>query len=216
MSIIRAITGSETFSTGSSKVIVTLHATTRFPLPPAIKSKFIGECAKNGNHVSTGQRSIYLPASNNGVREQGNFWDGTFNVPEGLILRVWANRRERSAGGRLTEDTGVVFLRSRDEGPLQRLQLNRIDHPQSTNAAVIIEGRFDIISLREVAAAGGQIDARDLAWAKPERVGAVLTKHDVAPARRAAAKVKIETVTGQDGETTNVVTSRTKRATNLG
>jgi hypothetical protein len=216
MSLIRAITGTETFSNGNAKMIVTVHPTTRFPLPPAVKSKFIGECAKNGNHVSTGQRAIYLPASNNGVREQGNFWDGTFNVPEGLVLRVYATRRERSASGRLIEQSGVIYIRARDEGALQRLQLRRIDHPQSTNAPVFIEGRFDIISLREVAAAGGQIDAKDLAQAKPERVGEVFAHEQVAPARRAAAKLKVEVVRGQDGETTNVVTTRTKRATNLG
>lgn len=216
MTLIRVITGTETFSTGSAKLIVTLHPTTQFPLG-AVASNFIGECAKNGQHVSIGQRAAFLPSSNNGVLEQGNYWDGIYNVPEGLILRVFANRRERNhATHRATEGFGVVYIRARDDGPLQRLQLMRIDHHQSTNAPVIIEGRYDIISLREVAAAGGAITTKDMTMAKPENVGLVLTQADIAPARRAAAKVKVEVVRDHDGGTVNVVLIRTKRATNLG
>ena len=216
MSLIRCITGSESFASGSASLIVTVHPTTRFPIEGSLKGKFISQAAEDANYVAMTQRKVYLPASNNGVREEGAYWDGSYNVPDSLILRVYARRRARNAFGRAVEGAGVVYLRAREDGPLQRLQLNRIDHPHSTNAPVIIEGRYDIISLRDVAAAGGYIETADLQLGKAEQVAAVLTRVDVAPARRAPAKIKVETVRDHDGEEVRVTSTRTKRATNLG
>lgn len=213
MSLIRCITGSEAFATGSASLIVTVHPTATFPIAGA-RPKFISEAAKEALYVASAQRPIYLPSSNNGVREQGCYWDGTYTVPEGMILRVLAKRRSRE--GRLIESSGVVFLRAREDASLQRLTFHRIDHHQSTNAPVIIEGRFDVLSLRDVAAAGGSITTTDMALGKSPAVQSVLTLTEVAPARRAPAKVKMETVRDHDGAAVHVASTRTKRATNLG
>lgn len=213
MSLIRCITGSESFATGSASLIVTVHGTTAFPVPGP-RPKFISEAAKEALYIASAQRPIYLPSSNNGVREQGCYWDGNYTVPDGMILRVLAKRRARS--GRVVESSGVVFLRAREDAALQRLTFNRIDHHQSTGAPVIIEGRFDVLSLRDVAAAGGAITVVDLTLGKANFVQDVLTLTEVAPARRAPAKVKIEKVTAHDGSEVIIASTRTKRATNLG
>lgn len=213
MPFIRCITGSETFKEGSAALIVTLEPQTKFEVPGG-KGVFISEAAKNRQHITEQSRPSYLPASTTGVREQGSYWDGNFNVPEGAILRVYGRRKTRF-GSRPFIEEGVVFIRAREDGPLQRLQLRRIDSRQSTNAAVIVEGRFDVVSLREAGAARIPIHAQDLQLAKPDKVRAVFIREQIAPERRAPAKTKVEIVRTHDGEEVQVISTRRGRALKL-
>lgn len=213
MSLIRCITGSESFSSGSASLIVTALKTTQFAFPD--DGLFISEAVKQGRYIASTSRAIYLPASNNGVSEQGCYWDGSFMVPDGIILRIFAKRRER-IGGRAIEHSGVVFIRAREDAALNRLTLQRIDHHQSTGADVLIEGRFDILSLRDVGAAGGSIKNADLALSRRDRVSAVLTAQVIQAARTERGRVKVERMTDHEGAVTNVMTTRNKRAIDIG
>lgn len=213
MSLIRCITGSESLREGSAAMIVTLAPTPTFPLPEN-KGLFISEAADQGRHVSIQQRKIFLPASNNGVSEQGCYWEGNYNVPDGMILRVYARRQTR-VGSRPYREEGVLFIRVREDAALQRLQLRRIESPQSTGAPVVIEGRFDILSIREVGAAKAPLQGVDLQLGKADKVRSVLVHTEVSPARRAPARANIEVVRTHDGEEVTVVSTRTKRATIL-
>lgn len=213
MPFIRCITGSETFREGSAALIVTLEPQNGFEVPGG-KGIFISEAAKNRQHVTEQSRPSYLPASTTGVREQGCYWDGNFDVPEGAILRCYARRKIRQ-GSRPYIEEGVVFIRAREDAALQRLQLRRIDSSQSTNAAVIVEGRFDVISIRDAGAARVPIHALDLQLAKADKVRAVFARTEIAPAKRAPAQVRIETVRSHDGEEVKVASTRRSRAIKL-
>lgn len=214
MSLIRCITGSESFSAGSASLIVTAVPTTDFAFPD--NGIFIGEAAKQGRYIATPNRPVYLPASNNGVTEQGCYWDGTFMVPDGVVLRVFAKRRERIAAGRATDYSGVVFIRAREDAALYRLTLQRIVHTQSTGADVLVEGRFDVLSLREAGAAGVPLTNADLTLSRNGRAQSVLRAEVLQAARRERGKVKIEKMTDHEGAVVNVMTTRSRRATNIG
>lgn len=194
-------------------MIVTLEPSRDFQLP-GNKGLFIGEAAKTRQHISEQSRPTFMSASNTGVREQGCYWDGNFDVPDGAILRVFAKRQVRM-GSRPHVEQGVVFIRARAEAALQRLQFRRIESSQSTGAAIIVEGRFDIISIRDAGAAQVPLQASDLQFAKSEKVRAVLVLEEVAPAKRAPARTKIETVRTHEGEEVRVASTRHRRALKL-
>lgn len=211
MTLIRTMTGSESFSTGSANLLVNLIGTRDFPVEKPI---FISEAAKAGLHIRAQNRATYLAASINGMREQGGYFDANYEVPDGCILRIFSKVRLRVGGrnGLPLERQGVVYIRPRADAAMNRLTLQRVEANNSTNAPVLIEGRFDILSLREVTAAGGTFNSADLAMSRPDAVAHVLRKEEISPARSAPVRLKTETVRNHEGETVKVASTRPRRA----
>lgn len=220
MTMLRCITGSETFREGSASLLVSLMHTPDKPLEgkrdyaPG-KGMFISKAAKAGLHSRELARPIYLPAANNGVSELGSFWDGNFEVEDGVILKVYARRRVQF-GSRPMIEQGVVFIQVRAQAPLNRLILNRIPSDHSTRAPVIIEGRFDILTLREAGAAKVALTPDDLSLSKPDKVRAVMDHVEVSPAIKPKGRVKVERVIDHSGAAVTVTTTRTRRPIDLG
>ena len=218
MALIRIITGSESFACGNSNMIVSVMPCRGFPLPED-KPIFIGDAAKRRLVVSTPSRPSYISASTSGIREQGQWFDGNYEVPDGAVLRVFARQQARVGGRRgIAEQPKValIFLKARADGPLQRIQLQTINDQFSAQVPVVIEGRYDVLSIREAGALRVPITEQDMRQARPERVRELLSKTEIAPARRAPERSTRETVRTHDGEAVTVETKRTSRAINLG
>ena len=215
MPLIRCITGTESFRSGSASFTVTIPAQRDFPGLPVPRGIFISEAAKQTLHVSAQSRPSFLPSSRTGLREQGNYFDGTFVVPEGMILRLNGVRRPRFQGQAMPVKHGLVLIRARDDGPLNRVTFTRIEDDLSTNTPVFVEGRFDVISIRDAVTAGVSIEADDLGNSRPAAVSSVMTKAVVQPARTGAVKVRAETITNNEGEQVRVVSKRVARPLKL-
>lgn len=220
MTLLRCITGSETFDNGSASLLLSMVESQQFPMASKKgyvpgRGLFASEAAKMGFHARQTQRPVYLPAAANGVRELGCYWDSTIDIDPGVILKLYA-RRSLRIGSRPSVDQGTVFIQIRDAAPLNRLTLHRISNDMSTNAPVLIEGRFDILSLRDAGAAKVAISAEDLSLSRAERVRSVLEHTEVAPALQPRGKVKIERVTDHTGQQRIVTTTRSRRPIDLG
>jgi len=217
MTTIKCVTGSESFRNGSSAMIVSCMGTRDFDFTGATgftapRGLFISEATKQGRYVTSPRRATYLPAANNGIRDHGNWWSGDYEVPEGMVLRVYARRR--TTGSRRNEE-GIVFIQAREAAPLNRLRLNTFDNEHSASIPVIVEGRFDILTLREAGVLGVHLDQEALLLSKADRVLEVMSRQIVAREREARAKIRSERVTDHTGEQRVVTTSRKKRATRL-
>lgn len=218
MSLIRIVTGSETFQSGSSGLLAQVVKCNGVQTPNG-KPMFISDAAKGATAgITQPTRSTFLPASRVGMSEMGNWFDGQFDVPEGVIIRLFGRRQDRSQAalraGNGAAKRGVVYIRLREGAALRRLTLNTIDDNMTSNIPVVVEGRYDILSLREAGAAGVAITTEDLQLTKPDAVRGVLVHTEVAPMRAVADKAVIETVRVGD-EAVTVTTRRKPRAVNL-
>jgi len=211
--------GSESFGQGSSSLIVQLVPCTALQLPEG-KPVFVGDAAKRalgGVNIPAG-RPVYVPASRTGLKEQGAWFDGNYELPTGTILRVCAQRRER-VGGRtghaLPPKNGTAYIRIRADAALRRLTLKTIDSEQSADVPVVIEGRFDVLSLREVGAAGVRFDQNDVLSTKADAVRGVLDHTEIASELQRQQKTVRESVETPTGERVSVDVTRRPRAINL-
>jgi hypothetical protein len=108
-----------------------------------------------------------------------------------------------------------MYIRIREDAALRRLTLNTISDNQSADVPVVIEGRFDILSLREAGQAGVAIVNEDLMLTKVDAVRGVLVHEQLAAQTQAPVRVQRETVK-VDNEDVVVQTARRPRAINLG
>jgi len=217
MAIIRCISGSESFATGTTKFYISLAHTEQDPLPDR-KMVYLSQAAKAGLNIAESGRVNIHPASTTGLREQGNWFDNNFNVRDGLVLKLYAHS-ERRIGGRnsnqLQVTKAVMFIRAREDAAARRITLERIPDRLATSTAVLVEGRFDILSLRQAGALGVPLSNNDLLMSGIDRVRSVLTHEELSPARASIEKTVVERVETGDGNEVTVKSKRRSRAINL-
>jgi len=217
MSIIRCISGSETFSTGFTKLYISVVHSDDFPLQDR-KPVYLSNAAKAGLNISEAGRLQVHAASTTGLREQGNWFDNSFNVRDGVVLKIFAHKQHR-IGGRASNQLDVtkaaMFIQAREGAAARRIELSRLRDRLATTTPVIIEGRFDVLSLKQVGALGAPLSNTDLLMSGVEKVRAVLSHTELSPAKSSIQRTVVERVETGDGELTTVKTKRQSRAINL-
>lgn len=207
MALIRIMSGSETYAQGSSKLFVQVAGRDGYT--------FVSDAAKKPNSgIVLDGRPAYVPAARSGMREQGGWFDGNYNVADDTVLRLTGQRTER-VGGRTGFKRGPfrghMFIRTRAKAALRRIALITVTADQSALVHVLIEGRFDVLSVKEAGRLGAPLERADLAHSKVEAVREVFT-HTVLQGEREGRTRQI--VKNVDGKT--VRSDHVPRAIDLG
>lgn len=218
MTLITAMSGSEKLSDGTSRLMIRVIPCRSFPAAPGLpEGCFLSEAVNAVSTVNAISRANRYPASQSGLPDQGYWYRGDYDIQDGQIIKLIGMRRAKSFGSvnRIEEHKAVLFIHIRAQGPLNRITLNTVNCIQSINVPVTVEGRFDILSLRQVGMSGGTIMSSDMADARPQYVDKVFTKTIIQPAIRATdAAQRVAVSTG--GENSVIVAStRVRRAINM-
>jgi hypothetical protein len=204
----RIITGSDNLQSGSTKFHV-FHAPSH-QRPGA--EKFLSQLAKDKNPevpVSTG-RMRKVSAVAGFPDEMGVWWEAMFELPDGLVMKVWA---AKSTGGRM--EYANTWIKVRSGAPLRRCAVSTTQHSGAAYNEVLVEGRFDYLSFTDLKIQGVAADQRDVMNGMPDKVRAMfrdtILEHEIE--KRSVLKSKI--IVDTDGNQQKMHKIAARRAVKL-
>lgn len=145
--LISTTTGFENFSAGSAKSYLFTVPTRAAPG----KEQHIGVSARSGGGINTIGMPSTVPAAPGFVEETGKWTSATFEVPDGQVLKLFA---QRSGGFGSMRIMASMFIRTRRHAALRKIGTILTGHPKATYTRVWTEGRFDILTLEQAAELG--------------------------------------------------------------
>ena len=209
--LISSTTGNENWEHASAKCQLFFTPTAAF----AGKEVPIWRLSKGDNpSVPVAQASTMRTAAAPGLIDAFGFWNtSTYAIPEGVLLKLFAQRKNTSigAGGHLL---GSMFLRARNDAPLIRVSVGLIGDSRAAFTAVHTEGRFDVMSLAE-AEARGAIVSSFRNQHDPDVRATMFTVSELAGGVSAPVHESME-IENSDGQRVVVREIRPRRAIDLG
>lgn len=205
--LIETMTGNQNFPGKMAKAYVFVTPTTRFPRTEGETHLFTA--AKEGifgirKHSGGGR----ILAAEGMTDAAGFFNQTTYDIPEGVLLKVFASKKPQASS---QQRTGSLFLLAREHGPLQRVEVVLNDHPGATVTRCHVEGRFDILSLEDAEALGARVLPLNRRQFFAESVKGLLTRRQIAPELKAKTVVKTKVVQNTDGQEVKVQERASRR-----
>ena len=147
--LLRTMTGSENWRDHAAKVHV-------FYSPTAADERevHIGVASREpGTAISSISKTS--ASARLGFTDPGGMWtDATYDVPEGVVLKIFANR----VGGFGTANLSAnQFIRMREEAALTRVTVPLSPNPAARYASVFVQGRFDLLTYGEAQTLGAKV-----------------------------------------------------------
>lgn len=237
MSMMLITTGSESFKHGTTKLYVFTMPSPRFPspgdtqfhvgqVPRLITNSVLTRRAEGTNFEASTFRvlsSDSFPAASGNV-DQGRWTRTTFDLPEGLVLKVWARiTREATpsafrASPNVSALTRAVLIQVRETAPLYRMVCNRVQDARATNVPAVIEGRFDILEMTEAARMGVKFSDMDFnasATFLHHSRGMVMTITKLADEISARVETQTKIVKNDEGKQVHIPVARKRRMLDL-
>lgn len=203
--LLTAITGSETWQGWSAKVHL-FHS----PRRGQGREVHIGIAARDpANNISYAQQGTAALARPGMRAELGQWTNSTFDVPEGEVFKLFA---QRSSG---PVRQANMFLQTRGEAALQRVVVRLSTHPQAAYSAVHIQGRFDLLSWEQARDMGIVVLPQFRPHFEPSVASRMFEVQVVEQAIRARPVVENRVVETTSGEEVIVPTRRRGRALKL-
>lgn len=140
--LISTTCGFENFETGSAKSYVFVVPTTEFKL----KEAHIGIVAKSGGPVRLAGSPEHYPAAPGMRDETGRWTRANYEVPEGLVLKVFMQRNGHFGSMRVMASQ---LLRMRNNAAYRKVGTILTGNPHAQFSRVWIEGRFDLLSVAD-------------------------------------------------------------------
>lgn len=211
--LMQITTGEENFPTGTSKC----HA---FFVPTRArmgKEMHIGQMAKGVNPdvpmPSTNVRWFNaMPGYPEGL---GRWCQANYDVPEGVVLKIFGTKRQKVQNQNLPTISATIYLQMRSGAAFQRLAFQTLGDAKGSLREAMIEGRFDILTPREVGALGISMDMNTMALMADSKVNRLFHQTVLDRATEAKTTVKQTQVKNSDGVVVNVPKVTKKRAVNL-
>lgn len=211
--LLRTVTGNESFREGSAKYHVLVPSQNTLTLS---KEMFITEAAKmsatriaklNTNKLNAGP-----------VQDMGVIWDNQWDVPDGLIIKVFGQRQ--AAGGRSIASGGLrrsasMYLQMRRGASLQRILFTRVGAAIANQGEMLIEGEFDRIDWRSAVEQGVNMDPRFMGQFDERRYEGLFSVNVIREAVTTRSVARTERVRNDSGETVEVKTVANERAVDL-
>jgi hypothetical protein len=150
----------------------------------------------------------------------GTWWQSVYEVPDGLILKVFGQRTMRASsygarGGNLTQ-TGALLIKTRADAALRSIQCQTTGNTRATFSDVRIEGRFDVLSLRDAVQQGVIINMSYAKQFVAHQDIAALFRETLMDAEIAApAQAATVTVRNDEGNEVQITTRKRRRAINF-
>lgn len=207
--LIQCTTGFENFSNGSAKAHVFVVPTARM----LGKELHISIAAKG---AYAGLRKVGVetrqPAAPNLRRELGEWTTTSYEVPEGMILKVFGNRSSGWGGVRVMANQ---FLRVRSDAALRRVSVVLSGNPQASLSRAHIEGRFDLVTLSEALLVGVTVPPSFRPAFDESMQRRAFEYQEVSPEMRSVAVAETRVVTNSAGEERQIGTTTRRRALDL-
>lgn len=200
--LIQTMTGQETFPDGSAKCHMFVCPTRETPL--LTEEKNIGILAK-GNRDYRKVRSQQQQA---GHINQNIWWNNTFEVPEGALLKLFGKRHARGE----SDVSKSILLLARADAALIRVSMRSSSPRLSAVPVISTEGRFDVVTPRQAVEMGYPLNESFFrSFLNTEQLFTVTVLEEQ---RRAVPQVRVETVRVEDKEV-KVKTAARRRAVTL-
>lgn len=145
--LVRAMTGNENWRGHSAKLHLFFC-----PLPP-LREIHIGAAARDpASGVTFARQGQSFPAKPGYAIDVGTWTDATYHVPEGTILKLFANKISGGFGAQNLQAN--MFIALRESGPLVRIHMPLSQDPNARYSNVFVETRADILTFEEATLAG--------------------------------------------------------------
>lgn len=201
--IITALTGQENFPNGQCKVYLFVSPSTQFPG----QEKNIGVVARS---TDPSVRLVGYPeliSAAPGYREDMGKWTrGTYDISENMVLKLFANR---TVNGRRA--MANQYLLMREGAALRRISINTTQWERGQFQSVTVEGRFDLITLREATALGVRTPPEYAHYFARTNVDQVMEIIELSPERQPRRRDEQRTVVNSAGEPVQVQVIRRPR-----
>jgi len=207
--------GNENFQHSSAKYhVFACRCNENRTLNPAQKHLWI--VGKEGDlGVSNHGSRNTVPAAPGYRQEFGKWTTAQYDVPEGLILKLFGMRKlQEMVNGRHT--TASMLVATRAEAALIRVEGNlTADHRATTSRVVLFEGRADVLEINEGVRRGVITNDRDVQQFASFNQDALFTVTLLQDELAAAPVQQVTTVENTQGERVQVTTIRRRRAIQL-
>lgn len=204
--IIQATSGQENFEVGTCKVHLFFSPSNHFPGNEA----HIGVVARQGTHgIAMAGFPEVLRAAPGYKDDLGKWTRGTYEVPEGVVLKVFASR----SGSR--RSMANLYIQMREGAALRRLIIPTTQWAQGQFQEVTVEGRFDTLTLAEATALGVKTPPQYAHFFARTNVDQAMDIRELAPERQARVARTVEVVTNSAGEAVQVPQNRRRRQVQL-
>lgn len=206
---LRTITGKENMLNQSFQAEVYLLPSQDLELPlwSASRTTALGDITMLG----IGNRS---PSLFNVAEAIGGSWrSNQYEIGDGHIMKL-VIRKKVGFGG--VVKTMAMYFRTRSEAAMRRISVNTLRAPgQSTRNEIEVVGRFDIISLQDVLAAGRTVNRNTHYQSMPTNVQGVFTVTELEPEVKPRVVVETKVVHTQTGEAKVMPVQRPGRSIRL-
>lgn len=204
--LIETLTGNQNFPGKLAKVYAFVVPSRRFPAPGEVPLFTAAKEATFGVRKHSGGGRILACE---GMSDAAGFFNQTtYEVPEGLILKVFATKKTPVSDG---TRVGAVFIQTRADAALQRIEVVLNDHPGATITRAHIEGRFDVVSLEDAEKAGVRVLPMNRRTFFAESVKGLISRKVIAPETKAKPVVSTNVIQNSAGEEVEVQTRASKR-----
>lgn len=207
--LLQCITGFENFPNASAKAHVFVCPSARF----LGKEMHIGVAARGAYpNVRKVGMETKIPAAPGMLREMGEWTTASYEVPDGMILKVFGSRSGGWGGMRVMANQ---FIRARQDAALRRINVVLTGSDRASLTRATIEGRFDLVPLAEALLTGVLVPPSF----RPSFDEAVQRRAfeymELDREVRSEAVVRNRTVTRDDGQEVQISTSERRRALDL-
>lgn len=201
-------TGNCNYPTGSSKVHVFVVPTRQFPGKEANIGMLFKEVQPAFSAIRRINSTIVPAAPALAPTDAGKWTQSTYDVPEGLVLKVFGMTTSQ---GMQMRRMGNVLIRMRTGGALNRLAAVLAQHPKATLTRATIEGRFDILSLEQAEGLGVRVPPQyrmhfeDVHWRRMFNLEQVEAQIEAPP------RVEVRRIENSEGQTVAVAVASRNR-----
>lgn len=206
--LVQATTGFENFQNGGAKAHLFVVPTQRFPG----KELHIGIAARSGGVVRQIGFPQTIPAAPGMRPEMGQWTQGNYEVPEGMVLKAFAHR---SGGFGTMRVQASMFLRMREQAAYRRIGTILTGNPKASYTRVWIEGRFDILTLAQAREHGINVPTHFSHSFDTTMTSRAFDIIEVESEVAAAPQQQVAMVVNAQGEEVQVRTVRRNRALEL-
>ncbi|AHC30468.1 hypothetical protein CC53_gp051 [Rhizobium phage vB_RleS_L338C] len=211
--LISAITGDQNFPNGSAKLHL-FFVPTRQRMGQEVH---IGQLARGVNpDVPCSATNIRRFNAMNGAPETlGKWTQANYDVPEGVVLKLFGTRRTSIQGQNIGSASAVIYVQARSNAALTSIDFSLIPNDRSPITRAELQGRFDILTGAELAQLGVSMNQQTLMSMSERNVSRVFALRTLERQLQAKQTVRTTTVNNSDGEAVVIQKQVARRAVKL-
>lgn len=163
----------------------------------------------------TATNKVSMPAVSGAPLTLGEWHSANYEVPEGVVFKVFGTKRQNYRGQQLTTHTASMYIQMRPTAALNSIDFSILEHARSPIQRATIQGRFDILEIPQAAQLGISLQPQFLGQLRPDKVARLFTIRELE--RQIEAQVTQRTVTVRNSDGDAVVLQKTvaRRAVKL-